>query len=215
MRLLFGPITAALLCLAPAFAFAQEAPAGADRPTLPYREVERGLWVSSDIGGVFYFQLPGAGGEGQTATGALIGIEAGYDVTRSLQLGLVVWGQSVGAPVTYEGITDPALDPKDARGDFYSLLAGPSLRYSFLRFADDNGVDRTFLYGRVAGGLALNRPVGILEENGLFGTAAVGVEYFTRLRHFSVGIEAGAIAVDVDPEPALGVTLLPHVTYTF
>lgn len=213
MRLLFAPLTLALLCVAPTPAAAQEARPGADRPTLPYREVERGFFVGSDLGAVFFLDLPGEGGS--FASGALIGLEAGVDLGRDLQLGVVVWGQSVGAPVTYEGITDPAVDPKDARGDFYSLLAGPSLRYSFLRFADDNGVDRTFLYGRVAGGLALNRPVGILEENGLFATAALGVEYFTRLRHFSVGIEAGGIAVVVDPKPALGATVLPHVTYTF
>ena len=214
MRLLFGPITAGLLCLAPGFALAQEAQAGADRPTLPYREVERGLWVSSNLGAVFYFQLPGEGAE--FSSGALIGIEAGYDVTRDLQLGLVVWGQSVGAPVTYEGITDPEKDPKDARGDFYSLLAGPSVRYSFLRLPDDDGVDRTFLYGRVAGGVAINRPVGILEENGLFGTGALGVEYFTRLRHFSVGFEAGLVGMWLGSgDPALGITALPHLTYTF
>lgn len=213
MRRLFAPIGVALLCVAPALAFAQDARPGGDRPTPPYAEVERGFWVASDLGAVFYFDLPGKGGA--FSPGALIGIEAGYDLTRYLQLGVVAWGQSVGAPVTYEGITDPKQDPKDARGDFYSFLAGPTLRLSFLHFADDNGVDRTFLYGRVAGGLALNRPVGILEENGTFGSAALGVEYFTRLRHFSVGIEAGGIAVFVDPKPALGATVLPHLTYTF
>jgi hypothetical protein len=211
MRRLFGPIGAALLCVAPALAFAAQP--GGDRPTVPYREVERGLSLTSDLGAVFYFQLPGEGGT--FSSGALIGIEAGYDLTPALELGAVVWGQAVAAPVTYEGITDPAKDPKDARGDFYSLLAGPSLRVSFLRFADDNGVDRTFVYGRGAAGLALNRPVGILEENGLFGTAALGVEYFTRLRHFSVGIEAGGIGVFVNPGPAWGATVLPHLTYTF
>ena len=212
MRLLFGPITATLLCLAPAIAPPPQA-GGADRPPLPYAEVERGGWVASNLGAVFYFDLPGAGAE--FSSGALIGIEAGYDLTSRLQAGVVVWGQAVGAPVTYEGITDPAKDPKDARGDFYSLLAGPSLRFAFADFADDNGVKRTFLYGRVAGGLALNRPVGILEENGLFVNTAVGVEYFTRLRHFSVGIETGGIGMFLPDLAALGVTVLPHVTYTF
>lgn len=212
MRLLFAPITGALLCVTSASALAQEA-RSSDRPMLPYSEVERGLYVASALGAVFYLGLPGEGGS--FASGALIGIEAGYDVTPDLQLGVVAWGQAVGAPVTYEGITDPVVDPKDARGDFYSLLAGPSLRYSFHRLTDDNGVNRTFFYGRVAGGLALNRPVGILEENGFFGTAGLGVEYFTRLRHFSVGLEVGGIGVFVEPEPAYGITVLPHVAYTF
>lgn len=213
MRRLFGPFTAVLLCVTPGFALAQREQPSADRPELPYREVERGAWIASDVGAVFYFELPGEGGA--FSSGALIGLEAGYDLTPSLQAGVVVWGQAVGAPVTYEGIIDPEVDPKDARGDFYSLLAGSSLRYSFARFADDNGVDRTFLYGRVAGGLALNRPVGILDENGLFGTAAVGVEYFTRLRHFAVGLEAGGIGVFVDSGTAIGATVLPHLSYTF
>lgn len=194
---------------AQARAQAQGAPASA--PAL--REVERGFWIGSRVGGIVYFDLPGEGAA--TSYGSLMGIEAGVDLGRSLQLGLVAWGQSIGAPADYLGITDDSLDPKRARGDFQSLMAGAMLRVAFLRLADDNGIERTFFFGRLAGGATLNRPVGILDEQGYFASAGLGVEYFTRLRHFSVGLEIDGISLIGDSGTALGAAILPHVKYTF
>lgn len=177
------------------------------------REVERGFWLGSRIGAVYYFQLPGE--NAASSFGSVMGVEAGVDLGRDLQLGVVAWGQSVGAPADYKGITDDALDPKRSRGDFQTMMLGAMLRYSFLRFADDNGIDRTFVYARVAGGATLSRPVGIVDEQGYFASGGLGMEYFTRLRHFSVGLEIDAMSLIGDSGTSLGVAALPHVKYTF
>ncbi len=197
------------LALAPAPAKAQQRQTTA----VAYQEIERGVWIGSNAGAIFFFDLPGEGSS--SATGSLMGIEAGFDLGRFVQLGVVAWGQSVGAPADYKGITDDSLDPKRARGDFQSLMLGGTLRLAFLRWQDDNGLDRTFLYARLAGGATLSRPVGILDEQGTFASAGLGVEYFTRLRHFSVGLEVDGMALMGDVGTAMGVAVLPHVKYTF
>lgn len=177
------------------------------------RDVERGVWAAAQAGAVVFFDLPGEGGG--LAAGSLIGVELGVDVTRDLQLGLMAWGQSVGASADYRGITDDALDPKRARGDFQSMLLGGSLRWSFLRMPDENGVERTFFYVRGGGGATVSRPVGILDEQGIFAMGGLGVEYFTRLRRFSVGAELGWLGLFGDLGQAHAVTVLPQLKYTF
>jgi len=212
---LLGGAAAALVALAiVAGAAPAQAQVQAQAQSAPVlREVERGFWVGSRVGGIVYFDLPGEGAA--TSYGSLMGIEAGVDLGSSVQLGLVAWGQSIGAPADYLGLTDDVVDPKRARGDFQSLMAGAMLRVAFLRLQDDNGIERTFFFGRLAGGATLTRPVGILDEQGYFASAGLGVEYFTRLRHFSVGLEIDAVSLIGDSGTALGAAILPHVKYTF
>lgn len=208
-RLLALPLAAcALTFAAPAGAAEQAAPAAAVR----LNEVERGFWVGSSVGAVFYPSLPGAGAA--SGSGALVGVELGYDVLRQLQIGAVVWGQAVGAAADYKGVTDVGTDPKGARGDFESVLAGATVRIAPFRFRDDNGVDRTYVYLRVAGGVALSRPVGVVGD-GFWGAVGPGIEYFTRLRHFSVGLEVNGMAMKTDEGEAFGFAVLPNLKYSF
>lgn len=192
-------------CLLPAWAGAQE---GAK-----LRDVERGFWAAAHAGAVFYLDLPGE--NPGSAMGSLIGIELGYDLFDSFQLGLLAWGQSVGAPADYKGIADDAIDPKRTRGDFQTMMVGGGFRYAFLRLADVNGVDRTYFFVRGAAGATLSRPVGILDEQGGFGLGGLGVEYFTQLRHFSVGVEVDWLGLFGEHGQAHAITLLPHLKYTF
>jgi len=205
-----GWVVLALATLAAGPAAAQ---AKAEPAKVTYREVERGAWVGSNLGAVYFFDLPG---EGAAASwGSVVGVEAGVDLGKWVQLGVVAWGQSVGAPADFKGITDDELDPKRSRGDFQSLLVGGSLRVAFLGVPDENGLDRTFVYGRLAGGVSLSRPVGVIDEQGTFAAAGLGVEYFTRLRHFSVGLELQGMGLIGESGNALGVAMLPHLKYTF
>lgn len=208
MRRLIAPLLSLSLLgmAAPAAAQAR----GPNAPRLA--EVERGFWVGSTLGAVFYPTLPGEGGS--FSSGALIGIETGFDLADTLQIGAVLWGQAIGADADYKGITDPAIDPKGARGDFQSLLAGGSLRWSFLRLADENDVYRTYFYLRAAGGAAFSRPVGVVGD-GIWFAGGPGVEYFTRLRHFSVGLEVDGMGMMTDEGEAIGFAILPHIKYSF
>ncbi len=209
MRSVLAPLLA--LC-----AVSLATPAGAAEKGVPtavkLNEVERGFWVGSSIGAVFYPSLPGDG-EG-SGSGVLVGVELGYDLTRNLQIGALVWGQAIGAAAEYRGITDIDADPKGARGDFQSVLAGGTVRWSFLDFDDENGIDRTHLYLRAAGGMQISRPVGVIGD-GLWASVGPGVEYFTRLRHFSVGLEVNGIGMQTDEGDALGFAVLPHLKYSF
>src|SRR5690606_31177256 len=136
-------------------------------------------------------------GESGLASGALVGVEAGVDILPTLQFGVLLWGQAVGADVEYKGIDDSSIDPKGARGDFQSLLGGATLRWSFLQFADGNGIDRSFLYVRGAGGASVSRPVGVMGD-GYWGAVGLGFDYFTRLRHFALGIEVDGLGMQTD-----------------
>ncbi len=203
---------AALVTLVTVDAAAEEK-AATDRAGVQYSEVERGVRLGTGVGAIFYFSVPGEGAA--TSYGSLLGIEAGYDPTDSLSLAVIAYGQSVGADATYKGIDDDAVDPKRARGDFHSTLVGGSARWLFASFADDNGTARTHLYARAAGGIALSRPVGVVEEQGYFVLAGPGVEYFTRLRHFSVGLETDLSFVMLGEGNAVGLAVLPHLAYSF
>lgn len=176
-------------------------------------DVERGFWAASHAGAVYYLDLPGE--NPGSAFGSLIGLEVGYDLLDELQFGLLAWGQSVGAPADYRGITDDRLDPKRTRGDFQTMMFGAGLRWSPIRLADVNGVDRTYFFVRAGGGATISRPKGILDEEGFFALGGLGVEYFTQLRHFSVGVELDWLGLFGDLGQAHAITLLPHLKYTF
>lgn len=176
-------------------------------------EVERGVWAASHAGAVYYLELPGE--NPGTAFGSLIGIEVGFDLLRELQIGVLAWGQSVGAPADYKGISDDSIDPKRTRGDFQTMMVGGGLRWSFLKLADENGIDRTYFFVRAGAGATFSRPVGILDEQGIFGLGGLGVEYFTQLRHFSVGVELDWLGLFGELGEAHALTLLPHLKYTF
>ncbi|MFO7155103.1 MAG: adventurous gliding motility protein CglE [Pseudomonadota bacterium] len=200
-----GALILAVCIVLPAWAGAQSVTKLAD--------VERGLWAASHAGAVYYLDLPGE--NGSSALGSLIGIEVGYDLLDVLQIGLLAWGQSVGAPADYRGITDDDLDPRGARGDFQTMMFGAGLRWAPIRLADDNGIERTFFFLRAAGGATISRPRGILDEEGFFALAGLGVEYFTHLRHFSVGVEVDWLGLLGELGQAHAITLLPHLKYTF
>jgi hypothetical protein len=44
--------------------------------------------------------------------------------------------------------------------------------------------------------------------------ALVGYEHYTKLRHFSIGITGGVLAV-TQPSFGIGITVLPMLKYTF
>lgn len=200
---------ATLVLLASLPAAAQQS-VGESRAAL--REVERGVWVGTSFGAVVFFDLPATDDSGLGA-GSIIGIEAGVDLGQRLQLGLMGWGASVGAPVGFSNLSEPGASA--ASGDFHSLLWGATLRWAFLSFADRYGVERTFLSARVGGGGTLSRPEGVLDASGAFGLAGIGVEYFTKLRRFSLGVEADWIGLFGGAQPLHGLSVLPHLKYTF
>ncbi len=182
--------------LVPAAALAQaESEAAApleDRPALKINEVERGFYFGAEAGGLFLFSPKGTSGSG-FSTGRTAGITVGGDIGEFASLGLMVLGTHTDTPSAFI-----APQPKEGsqlqaplRGDFSSLVLGATAKISLLGTPDANGVKRFFIYVRAGGGLALTGPKDFFPDNSdilLLGGA--GCEYFTHLRHFSIGIDA-------------------------
>jgi hypothetical protein len=206
---LAGGATAAL---SPLVAAAQEAaPALPEDPRAPrYRDVERGFFTGFELGYLTLFKTPSgdtakfpfAGNGGGSSSGFLVGATVGYDLTPRLAIAAYALGGNSSASSSY--------------GAFSVLSAGGDLRVALLGSRDANHVERLFVYLHGRAGYLLSYP------QGLFGTSdgrdgyfagGPGVEYFTRLRHFSVGF-----AADVAYLPkakVAGLALTPTVRYTF
>jgi hypothetical protein len=199
-------VAAALLPLA---AGAQEsAPALQEDPRAArYRDVEHGFYVGFEAG---YYGLldtpvadparyPNAGTSGGSSGGAVVGLNLGYELGSRVALSL------------FGTLTTQKAGP--SYGAFTLYGAGGDLRLSFLQFKDRNGTPRFFVYAHGRGGYGWTTPTGLFEGTGLFAAAGLGVEYYTRLRHFSIGLAVDYVrwfdaAVN-------GYAVYPTVRYTF
>jgi hypothetical protein len=198
-----------LLALAAPAARAQEA-----APTLQedpraarYKDVERGFFVGFDVGWLSFLKTPTAdrlehpyaGADGGMSGGVLIGLNAGVDIGSRVAVSIFAVGANEKADVDY--------------GAFSLYAGGLDLRYSFMSVKDRNGWERLFMYAHARGGYARTWPVGLFGDVETLVSGGVGVEYFTRLRHFSVGMAAdGVLALKAG---AAGWALYPTVRYTF
>jgi hypothetical protein len=195
--------------LLPALAWGQEA-----APTLQedpraarFRDVERGFFVGFEAG---YLSLldtpvadpesyPGAGDSGGAAGGLLVGVNAGIEIGSRLALSLFAMGGNQKADASY--------------GAFSVFAGGADLRFAILALRDRNGDARFLVYAHARGGYALSAPEGLFGTDDTFVGGGPGVEYFTRLRHFSIGIAADYVRwIDAG---ASGFAVYPTVRYTF
>jgi hypothetical protein len=199
-------VIAAILPLAAA---AQEAaPALPDDPRAPrFREVERGFFTGFEVGYLTFFKTPTAdrskfqfaGTDGGRSDGFLIGAHVGYDLTSRLALSAFALGGNSRANVSY--------------GAFSLYAFGGDLRVSLLGSRDAYQVERVFFYLHGRGGLLLTRPEGLFGTNDVYVAGGPGVEYFTHLRHFSIGLAADVAYVT--KAKAVGLALTPTVRYAF
>lgn len=198
----------AILCLLVLVA----APAArAQRTPEKLREVETGFSAGSEFGALWFFGLPSD--SSASASGALLGINVGGDL-GPLRVGLLGWGQSLGAGADYRGIGGDA-DPHHARGDFQTMMVGLDLRLSVLSLSDSQGVSRTHVVVRALGGPTLSSPDGVLDRDGIMLGGGAGVLYHTRVRHFALGLDVLGLLHSQDAGDALGLAVLPSVRYTF
>jgi hypothetical protein len=202
-------LAAAPLALAALSAGAQEA-----APTLQedpraakFKDVERGFFVGFDAGWLSFMKTPVAdtalhgyaGTDGGMSGGIMIGVNAGVDILPRLAVSVFAVGANERADVDY--------------GAFSLYAAGLDLRYSFWSMKDRNGWERFFVYAHARGGYARTWPVGLFGDVETLVSGGFGIEYFTRLRHFSVGAAVdGAYAAKAG---SLGWALYPTVRYTF
>lgn len=193
----------------PRAAAAQEAaPALPEDPRAPrFREVERGFFVGFEAGYLTLFKTPTsdrakfrfAPADGGRSNGLAVGVNAGYDITERLAFSLFVLGSTSSAATSY--------------GSFSTYAAGADVRFAFLGRRDAYGTERLQLYLHARGGYLVTRPEGLLGTSDTYLAGGPGLEYFTHLRHFSVGLAAD-VAYLLTAKTA-GVALTPTVRYTF
>ena len=160
--------------------------------------VERGAYVESNVG--FAFMLNSLD-DRTYGFGTLTGVFAGYDVLPILSVGL-------GAQL----LTSSGSVENNPRGDLLWLMPMLSVQFALLT------TERNFLWVRGQVGFALGLPaeVGSSEfgGNGPSFAALAGYERFTKLRHFSIGVQGGIVAV-TKPGFGIAISVVPTLKYTF
>ncbi len=158
-------------------------------------------------GGFFLTSLPATQGPRPFSAGQFAQVELGTDLGEHLSLGVFVMGTSNRAGSDYLGNSGGA-----ASGDFSAIVPGVAARLSVAGIADVNDVKRTWFYLRGGVGYAKFYPSALLSPDAL-AFAGPGIEYFTRIRHFSIGFEVtGSYLVK---SKTFGFALAPNLRYAF
>jgi hypothetical protein len=193
----------------PCLAAAQDAapPLQENPKAAHFNDVERGYFVGFQAGYMGLFdtpthdqeQYPGAGSSGGRAGGFMLGVEVGRDLSSRMSLSIFGQGGNETASASY--------------GAFSLYGAGLDLRYAYYGSKDRNDWERFFLYVHARGAYAVSYPKGLFGTSDVLIQGGPGLEYFTRLRHFSLGF-----AVDylyATKAKASGFAAYPTVRYTF
>jgi hypothetical protein len=170
-------------------------------------EVERGLFVSVDYGPAYFIPLAGSGfldiNPSGTVPATRLGVRVGYDVANNIAVDGFVMGVFQQGDINLDDVRDGK-----TTGDIAHIAPGVGVRFAFIT------TERLFAYGRVGAGYALWFPSDLAGTVGSIHTdASLGVEYYTKLRHVSVGVEADFQALLLPM--TFGVHVYPTFKYTF
>jgi hypothetical protein len=200
----------AALLLVPALAAAEEqaAPQLQEDPrAAKFRDVERGFFIGFDIGYLTLSRTPTAdqtkyslaGDNGGRAGGLVLGANVGVDIGSRVSLAAFAQGGNLTAGANY--------------GAFSLLSAGLDVRYAFTSWKDRNDWDRLFAYVHGRGSWARTYPEGLFGTKDVLLAGGIGLDYYTKLRHFSVG--AALDGIYATKAKSLGVAIYPTLRYTF
>ncbi len=195
--------------LVPALALGQDAaPKLEEDPrAAKFRDVERGFFVGFEAGYLGFFKTPTAdqerfplaGADGGAAGGILVGALVGADLGKRLSLAAYFQGGNARARTDY--------------GAFSLFAGGLDVKVALFGRKDVNDWERLYVYVHGRGGYAKTYPAGLFGTTDTLVAGGPGVEYYTRLRHFSIGL--GADVVYALKAKATGFALYPTVRYTF
>lgn len=170
-------------------AFAQNAPANVEekRKTEPLKEIEHGFFFEGR-GGFTAVINPIARGTSASyvSPGQALGVDFGIDIGDYVSPSIFFIATSNRMGSDYTGINTTGT----ASGDFSTLTPGAALKVRLVGFNDSQDVKRTWIYVRAGAGAMFYMPTTLLPQLDVLVTAGPGVEYFTRLRHLSIGLEA-------------------------
>jgi len=171
-----------------------------------FKDVERGLFTGFEVGVLTFLKTPAAdeaqfpfAGEGGRSQGVSVTVSVGYDLGSRLSVSLFGLGTSQSAKASY--------------GAFDVLAAGLDLRWAFAGAKDRNGWERFQAYAHARGGYLMTHPSGLFGRRDILVGGGLGAEYFTQLRHFSVGLQLDGLYALKAKAP--GLALAPFIRYTF
>lgn len=200
---------AAIALLLPALALGQEAaPKLEEDPrAAKFRDVERGFFVGFEAGYMGLLKTPTANPEkfplagtgGGRAGGILVGALAGVDLGTRISVAAYAQGGNARASSDY--------------GAFSVYAAGLDLKVAVLGRKDVNDWERFYVYLHARGGYAKTYPEGLFGTTDTIVAGGPGVEYYTKLRHFSIGL--GGDVLYATKAKAAGFAVYPTVRYTF
>jgi hypothetical protein len=205
-------VRSALLVIAvsalPLAAEAQEAaPPIKEREVTQLVEIEHGFYFRGSGGAFFLNSLPATQGPRPFSTGQMAQIELGFDLGERFSIGVFVMGTANRAGSDYIGNSGGS-----ASGDVSGIIPGAAARFSLIGFSDSNDVKRTWLYVRGGIGYARFYPSALMPPDAWV-FAGPGIEYFTRIRHFSIGFEVNASYLL--KSKTFGFALAPNLRYAF
>ena len=100
-----------------------------------------------------------------------------------------------------------------ATGDFGTVVPGVTLKGRLVGFDDAQQVKRVWVYARASLGYVIYTPSALIPKPDILISVGPGLEYFTRLRHFSIGLEA--LFNYFATTGAMGFSVFPSVRYAF
>ncbi len=181
--------------------------ANGDRPRMQYSEVEQGIYTSIEFGGLFLFSPKAKSGSG-FSPGRSMGLSVGTDISEFISVGALLISAQTDTPSDFV-----SSGKHSTKGDFSSFLMGGIVKANLFKQADSNGIKRFFITARLGGGYALLSPKGFYPANDAVVLAGMGIEYYTHLRHFSIGIQTDYVRGF--SYLGSGIMISPLLRYTF
>jgi hypothetical protein len=187
--------------------FAQEKVEDKKAPTI--QEIERGFYFEAR-GGFFGVVNPPASGNSKSyfSGGQAVQLDMGFDIGDRVSPSIFLLATANKMGSDYTGLSGGT-----ASGDFAAMIPGVGVKVRLVGLDDSQNVKRTWFYVHAAGGVVFYSPASLLNRLDVLLSAGPGVEYFTKLRHFSIGIEAKFNFMVLTQ--TIGFSILPTVKYSF
>jgi hypothetical protein len=190
-------------------AFGQPKPVE-DKKAITYNEIERGFFFEVR-GGFWSVVNPPRTATGTTyfSPGLAAQVDMGIDIGERVSPGLFLLAATNSMKSDYTGLSAGGT----VSGDFSVLAPGAQVKVRIVGFNDSQDVKRTWVYARGGAAVVFYSPASLLPTLDVLISAGPGLEYFTSLRHFSIGIEANFNVMVLTQ--SVGFSVLPVVKYAF
>lgn len=187
-----------------------QAKAVEDRKVSAINEIERGFYFEAR-GGFWATLNPPTSATNAVShfsPGQAAELDLGFDIGERVAIALSLLVTANRMPSDYTGFSGGT-----ASGDYGALIPGAGVKVRVVGLSDAQDVRRTWIYVHGAGGAVLYNPQALLNKLDVLVSGGLGVEYFTKLRHFSLGLEANVNFFVLTQ--AVGFSVLPTVKYSF